>query len=111
LSARIIRYRNLLGGYAYVEQLREVYGLPAETYEMIRTRLRADSMLVRRIDINTADFRQLIRLPYLDRAEVNSLLKYREDRGRIGSFHELIDNKLIADDKMRKIRVYLEFGD
>ena len=43
LSARIIKYRKLLGGFASVEQLKEVYGLPEETYEMIKGRLYADS--------------------------------------------------------------------
>ncbi len=28
LSSRIIKYRNLIGGYVSVDQLKEVYGLP-----------------------------------------------------------------------------------
>ncbi|MBN1108862.1 MAG: helix-hairpin-helix domain-containing protein, partial [Bacteroidales bacterium] len=32
LSARIIKYRKLLGGYVSAEQLREVYGLSEETF-------------------------------------------------------------------------------
>jgi DNA uptake protein ComE-like DNA-binding protein len=43
LSARIIKYRNLIGGYSKIEQLREVYGLPPETYELIRTRVFAET--------------------------------------------------------------------
>jgi competence protein ComEA len=34
-ASRIIKYRKLLGGYARIEQLKEVYGLPEETYVLI----------------------------------------------------------------------------
>jgi len=35
-ATRIIKYRTLLGGYVKVEQLKEVYGMPPETYERIK---------------------------------------------------------------------------
>ena len=37
LAARIIKYRKMLGGYIKVEQLKEVYGIPEETYEKIKS--------------------------------------------------------------------------
>ena len=37
LAARIIKYRKMLGGYVNVEQLKEVYGIPEETYEKIKS--------------------------------------------------------------------------
>jgi len=109
LSARIIKYRSLLGGFAHVDQLREVYGLPEETYNMISGRLFADSSAVRKININNADYRQLIRFPYLERFEVAAILKYRELQGRIDGFDELLENKLVAPEKAGKIRPYLEY--
>ena len=111
LSARIIKYRNLLGGFAAVEQLREVYGLPEETFKLISGRVTADSMLIRRINLSTADFKRLIRLPYLDKYDVNSILKYRELNGNIAEIEELIYNKLIAYEKWIKIRPYLIAGE
>jgi DNA uptake protein ComE-like DNA-binding protein len=107
LSARIIKYRNLLGGFASVSQLREVYGLPEETFNMISDRLTADSSAVKKISLNAGDFKQLIRLPYLDKYEVNAILRYRELKGRIGDLNELIVNKLITKEKMNKVRPYL----
>jgi DNA uptake protein ComE-like DNA-binding protein len=108
LSARIIRYRNLLGGFASVKQLREVYGLPEETFNLVSGRLTADSLLIKKININTADFKQLIRLPYIDRYNVNSILKYRELKGRIEDINELVDNKLVTKEKFMKVRSYLK---
>jgi competence protein ComEA len=109
LSGRIIKYRNLLGGFASVNQLIEVYGLPQETFDIICSRVMADSTIVRKININNADFRQLIRLPYFERYEVNAILKYRELQGRITGINELFDNKLVAPEKKKKVMSYLEF--
>src|SRR4030042_88090 len=107
LSARIIKYRNLLGGFADVDQLREVYGLPEETFTLISGRIFADSSAVRKINVNSADYRQLIRLPYFERYEVASILNYRELNGKISGMSVLVDNKLIAPEKVEKIRAYL----
>ena len=84
LSVRIIKYRNLLGGYASSGQLREVYGLPEERHSiLISQRVFADSLAVRKIRINEADFKALIRHPYFQRTEVSAILKYRELKGVI----------------------------
>jgi len=109
LSLRIIKYRNLLGGFASAEQLKEVYGLSEETYGLIRERVFADTMLITRININTAGYKELAKLPYFDKYEVTAILKYKELKGRIEGFNDLIDNKLIPVGKVPKIRPYLTF--
>lgn len=109
LSARIIKYRNLLGGYATVSQLSEVYGLPPETYELIKDRLFADTTLLVRIDINTAGYKDLSKLPYFEKYEVQTILKYRELKGRIGGVNEMVENKLIPFEKGLKVKPYLKF--
>jgi len=109
LSLRIIKYRNLLGGYVRKDQLREVYGLPAETYDLIKDKVYVDTLIITTIDINSADFRTLVRFPYFDKSDVTSILKYRELEGRISSIEELVDNKLISEEKAGKVRSYLRF--
>jgi len=107
LSARIIKYRRLLGGFARVEQLKEVYGLPAETYEMIKGRVYADSLQISRININSATYKEIIRLPYLEKYEVTAILKYRELKGRINGIDDLTEIKLLTAEKARKVNPYL----
>jgi DNA uptake protein ComE-like DNA-binding protein len=109
LSARIIKYRNLLGGYVSVNQLQEVYGLPPATFEIIRGRVFADSTAVQRIKINSSGFKELSRLPYLEKYEVTSILKYLELEKKINSIKELTDNKLITDKKAVLIKPYINF--
>jgi DNA uptake protein ComE-like DNA-binding protein len=109
LSVRIIKYRNLLGGFASVEQLREVYGLSAETYEIIKERVVADTSLLNTIDINSATYSVLLRFPYFDKDEVTGILKYLELKGRVESINELTDNKLITIEKAARVKPYLKF--
>ena len=109
LSARIIRYRNLLGGYADAEQLKEVYGLSEETFNLIRSRVKADPAMVRKININSAEYKQLIRMPYFEKGEVTGILKYREGRGRIDSLEVLVENGVIASTTAEKIKKYIVF--
>jgi DNA uptake protein ComE-like DNA-binding protein len=109
LSVRIIKYRNLLGGFASVEQLREVYGLSAETYDIIKDRVFADTSLLNTIDINSAAYRDLLRFPYFDKDEVTGIFKYIEIKGRVESINDLTDNNLITIEKAARVKPYLKF--
>jgi competence protein ComEA len=109
LSARIIKYRRLLGGFARIEQLNEVYGLSEETYEMIAKLVSADSSFIVRININTADYRELAHIRYFDKYELSSILKYRQLKGRINCINDLVDNKLITNEKAVQTGPYLRF--
>jgi competence ComEA-like helix-hairpin-helix protein len=111
LSARIIKYRKLLGGFARVEQLKEVYGLPEETFELIKGRVFADSTLISRININTAVYKELARLHYLEKFEITAILKYRQLKGKINNISDLTDNKLITVEKARKAGPYLKYDE
>ena len=110
LSVRIIKYRNLLGGFFCREQLKEVYGLSLETYNRIADRVFADSSLVTHININIAGYKDLLKHPYLDRFDVQSILKYRELKGKIKNINELTDNKILTPEKSKRISPYLSFG-
>ena len=109
LSSRIIKYRKLLGGFISAEQLKEVYGMPEATYNFLSRRVFADSSGITGIDINEAGFKELSRHPYLERYDIQAVLKYKELKGRISNINELVDNKVLTADKARKISPYLKF--
>ncbi len=109
LSARIIKYRNLVGGFWSVEQLKEVYGISAETYEKVSSMLYADTLKIRKIKINKASYRDLIRHPYLRKEEVGLILKYRDLQGGLKGSEELIKNNLVGAETIIRIRYYLDF--
>jgi competence protein ComEA len=109
LSLRIIKFRNLLGGFARIEQLKEVYGLPEETFNSIAVNLTVDTGLIKKINVNSADYKELVRFPYFDNYEVTAILKFREFKGHVNGITDLIENRLITEEKAIQVRPYLSF--
>jgi DNA uptake protein ComE-like DNA-binding protein len=110
LSARIIKYRNLVGGFWSVDQLKEVYGLPPETLEKISSMLYVDSLKIRKIKINSAGYREMIRNPYFRKEEVPAIIKYRDLRGEIKDLGELKENKILSSETIKKIAPYIDYS-
>lgn len=107
LAGRILKYRNLLGGFVRKEQLLEVYGLPYETFENISRAVIIDTTGITRIDLNKAAFSKLIRHPYLDVYTVKGILNYRDIQGNIKDVNELKDNRIIPEESFSRIKPYL----
>jgi len=107
LAGRILKYRNLLGGFVRKEQLLEVYGLPYETFENISRAVIIDTTGITRIDLNKAVFSKLIRHPYLDVYTVKGILNYRDIQGNIKDVNELKDNRIISEESFSRVKPYL----
>jgi len=108
-SRRIIKYRDLLGGFHSADQLCEVYGLSEETLHQISEYVFIDTSAIKGIAINTATFRELLRHPYLQLEDVKSLVQYRDFKGEIDSFPEFRDNHILPDSTLNRILPYIVF--
>lgn len=86
-AKRILKYRAVLGGYTSVEQLREVYGFTEELFEKVKPVVEADAALVKKIHLNTDDFKTVNRHPYLSyeltRLIFNARRQAALDEGRL----------------------------
>ncbi len=107
-SKRIVAYRELLGGFYDVKQLMEVYGMDSLRFNQIVPHLEIDTANLRKIDINTADFVTLVKHPYLDRNQVNSILKIRQTHGNYQTPSDIKKSHLISDSLYHKVRPYLQ---
>jgi DNA uptake protein ComE-like DNA-binding protein len=108
-AGRIVKYRNLLGGFVSLDQLGEVYGMPTETVDLIRSRVSIDSSSIRKIRIDSASFGELLRHPYLEYDDVKALVGYRDFKGDISSINELRMNQILPDSTLNKIDGYFDF--
>ena len=106
-SKRIVAYREKLGGFVSVGQLREVYGITDELYNNISPYLKADNANIRTININTADFKTLVAHPYIDKNIANAILNYREFAKTIKSTDELVKQKALSLSDYDKISRYI----
>lgn len=107
-ATRILKYRDLLGGYYEKEQLLEVYGFPEETYTRIKDQITVDTTLVKKIRIDFAEFSDLLRHPYLNKVQVKTLIELRTKNG---SFSKMSDSQwfeVVSDNGIEKIQAYIE---
>ncbi|MGE5355504.1 MAG: helix-hairpin-helix domain-containing protein [Deltaproteobacteria bacterium] len=111
LSARIIKYRDKLGGFVKTEQLLEVYGLPPETFQSIKDQVFVDSRMLKKIKINLADAYILYSFPYIARREAYQIVNYRKQHGNFRNIDDLRKIKSLNDDFILKIEPYLDFDD
>lgn len=107
LAARIVLFRDKLGGFHSVSQIGEVYGLPDSVFRYLLPRLKCGSPSVRRLPLNIADKETLAAHPYIGWAEAKAIVGYRRQHGPFRSLAEL-DRILSLDTVvLGKIRPYL----
>ncbi len=109
LSARIVKYRNRLGGFYAVEQLEEVYGLRPESYMNINHLVKADADLIKKIKINNVDEISLAAHPYIGRKTAAILMRYKKQHGDFKSLDDLTKVKIFDEEDIEKLKWYISF--
>ena len=108
-SRRIIKYRDLLGGFYTVHQLAEVYGIDADKYAALEPWFIVDTTFIRPLAVNQADYRTLIRHPYLNKQQTRILLRLVEQKGRLQGWEELRLLEEFPPGEIERLRYYLSF--
>lgn len=108
-AKRIIKYRDLLGGYYNAEQLKEVYGFTDSLYNSIKSYVTVDAALIKKIDLNTEDFKKLNAHPYISYEDTKTIFNYRRKNGPITTLAHL--RICISDEAvLKKLAPYLPFN-
>jgi competence protein ComEA len=104
----IYKYRQLLGGYYSVNQLKEVYGIDSATYVQIAEQVFVkDSSNISRININTASSEQLGKHPYIRKKLAEIIVRYRTQNGNYSDIAALRKMPLVNDSLYFKLAPYL----
>ncbi len=108
LSARIIKYRDKLGGFYFNDQLKEVYGLSPEVIQKVQKRFQVlSNPKIKKININEATFKQILHLPYINYELTKKIMNYRDEFAEIQSLEELKKIEGFPIDKYDRIILYL----
>jgi len=107
---RIIKYRDMLGGYYIKNQLLEVYGIDSIKYLSISKQINIDTSLIAKIDLNKANFKTLIKHPYVNKYETKAILKYKEIIGEFTEFEQIHENNLLSKEELNKLKPYLSIN-
>jgi competence ComEA-like helix-hairpin-helix protein len=107
LAHRIIAYRNKLGGYYEVEQLKEVWGLQDSVYQKIKEKIIVNAAAIQKINVNQVSFEQLKAHPYVGFKLANAILNFRNQHGTFKSLEDIQKIILINEEIYNKISHYL----
>ncbi len=107
MASRIIKYRNLLGGFHHPYQLLEVYGLSPENYYKFSKYIKTDSTFIKKLDINKATEADFRKHPYIGKYKASVIIKYRGFKNHIISLNELFENDIFSPNEFEKILPYL----
>lgn len=107
-AQRILRYRELLGGFHSAQQVGETYGLPDSVFERILPLLR-ESAVTRPLYVNRGQAEELAAHPYLPRTQAVILVRYRDNHGPFTSVEDLKNVRAISTETLDKLLPYLNF--
>jgi DNA uptake protein ComE-like DNA-binding protein len=106
-AKRIVKYRNLLGGYHQKNQLLEVYGLDIEKFNEIKDQITVSKENFSVININTDDYKELSKHPYISSQEARLLVAYKEKHGSYKNPYDIIKIGVMDSFFVQKIIPYL----
>ncbi len=107
-AERIIKYRDLLGGFYKKDQLLEIYGMDSTRYLGFIQDVLIDTNLINKISLNEADFKIFIRHPYLNKYQTEAILKYKEVMGNFSKIEQIYQNNLLTKEEYSKLEPYLK---
>jgi competence protein ComEA len=108
LAARLIRFREKLGGFYSIAQVAETYGLPDSTFKKIQASLRLDSGLLKKLNINQMDEKSLGQHPYIRYKLARLIVQYRSNHGPFSHPEDLYNIPLVNDSIYRKLEKYID---
>lgn len=106
LSNRIINFRNKLGGFYDIEQVKETFGLPDSVFQNIRPMLQVGGE-VKKININIATLEELKMHPYIKYHLANAIVQYRLQHGEYKTAEDIRKIMILTEENFQKLRPYL----
>ena len=107
-SERIIKYRSKLQGFSFPSQLYEVWGLDTEIADQIIEVFKIIELpSIKKQNINTIEFKQLLKNPYIDYELCKKIFNYRDEVAELQDISELKNIKGFPVDKYDRIVLYL----
>ena len=109
LSARIVKYRDGLGGFHSASQLQEVYGLQPEIVDSLQKyTFVPDVYTPQQLNINSATAEELKVHPYITSNVARALVAYREQHGNYEQLEDIQKVKLVTPELFEKLKPYLQ---
>lgn len=108
-SRRIVKFRNLLGGFYTVGQLQEVYGIDPERYESLKRWFKADTTQICKLKVNECSVKELSAHPYISYQQAKTIKRLVRQKQKLTGWEQLqLLEEFTEADRIR-ILPYLSF--
>lgn len=104
---RIIRFREKLGGFVTVQQIKDTYGMTDSLYQSILPYLKIEMASVKKININAISDNELNMHPYISRDIARSIIIYRNQHGKYQKIDDVKKIVFISEETFQKIAPYI----
>lgn len=109
MAAKIIEYRERLGGYISLNQLTEIWGFNEDLLYDLKGKLVLDTSKVYKIPINSVSQETLSIHPYIKIRLSKIIVNYRQQHGLYRIPADLKKTLVVQDSTIIKITPYLDF--
>ena len=107
-SNRILKYRDKLHGFTYIDQVAEVYGLDKEVYQRVAERFEVQTApVIEKKNINALNMYELSKIPYVKYGEGKKIVGLRSELGAIKSFDDLLQIEGFDKQRIARLQLYL----
>ena len=106
ISEAIVKYRERLGGFHSVEQLREIKIVSPELLEWMEVSSSSD---IQKININKASFQALNSHPYISYEQTKALLQYVRLYGKVKDEKALVETGIFTKEEVEKLKPYIAY--
>ena len=110
ISLRILKFKESLGGFVSMEQMKDVWGLSPEVVENLNSHFKVLVLPnVKKIDVNNASIKELSQFPYFNYQLAKQIVTFRSMNGDFKNVDDLTKIKGLSIDKAKIIALYLAF--
>ena len=113
-ARQIVRYRQQLGGFTHVEQLREIKALQpllidTLSADSLLAHFWLDSIIVEPLSVNSIGVERLQRHPYLSFEQAKAIYELRRRKVRLSSIEALEQLDCFTPEELLRVAPYLSF--
>ena len=113
-AKQIVRYRQQLGGFTHVEQLREIKALQpllidTLSADSLLAHFWLDSIIVEPLSVNSIGVERLQRHPYLSFEQAKAIYELRRRKVRLNSIEALEQLDCFTPEELLRVAPYLSF--
>ena len=108
-ARRIVKYRELLGGFYSVSQLCEVYGIDEERYDAMKSWFSVDLSTICKVFVNQVPVKSLYKHPYINKQQARIIEQLRKQKGKLSGWENLQLLEEFTETDKERLMPYLSF--